>query len=46
MRRLFMRRKKDWDHIIAVNLTSNFLLMRAEARQMLKQGAGSPYLAG
>lgn len=33
--------KKDWDHIIAVNLTSNFLLMRAEARQMLKQGAGS-----
>ena len=34
-------KKKDWDHIIAVNLTSNFLLMRAEARQMLKQGAGS-----
>lgn len=33
--------KKDWDRIIAVNLTSNFLLMRAEARQMLKQGAGA-----
>jgi NAD(P)-dependent dehydrogenase (short-subunit alcohol dehydrogenase family) len=33
--------KKDWDRIIAVNLTSNFLLMRAEARQMLKQGRGA-----
>lgn len=33
--------KKDWDRIIAVNLTSNFLLMRAEARQMLKQGSGA-----
>lgn len=33
--------KKDWDHIIAVNLTSNFLLMRAEVRQMLKQENGA-----
>ena len=32
---------KDWDHIISVNLTSNFLLMRAETRQMLKQGSGA-----
>ncbi|SPL71825.1 SDR family NAD(P)-dependent oxidoreductase [Acinetobacter stercoris] len=32
---------KDWDRIIAVNLTSNFLLMRAETRQMLKQGSGA-----
>ncbi|AMW78812.1 hypothetical protein AMD27_07915 [Acinetobacter sp. TGL-Y2] len=32
---------KDWDNIISVNLTSNFLLMRAEVRQMLKQGSGS-----
>ncbi len=32
---------KDWDHIISVNLTSNFLLMRAETRQMLKQGHGA-----
>ena len=30
--------KKDWDHIISVNLTSNFLLMRAEVRLMLKKG--------
>ena len=29
--------KKDWDHIISVNLTSNFLLMRAEVRLMLKK---------
>lgn len=34
--------KKDWDHIISVNLTSNFLLMRAEVRLMLQKGnAGS-----
>lgn len=32
---------KDWDRIISVNLTSNFLLMRAEVRQMLKQNSGS-----
>lgn len=30
--------KKDWDRIISVNLTSNFLLMRAEVRLMLKKG--------
>lgn len=33
--------KKDWDRIIAVNLTSNFLLMRAEVKQMLRQGSGA-----
>ena len=34
--------KKDWDHIISVNLTSNFLLMKAEVRLMLQKGnAGS-----
>lgn len=33
--------KEDWDRIISVNLTSNFLLMRAEVRQMLTQGKGA-----
>lgn len=34
-------KKEDWDRIISVNLTSNFLLMRAEVRQMLPQGKGA-----
>ncbi len=38
---LFMRMKdEEWDDVIAVNLTSTFILMRAALRNMMRQRSG------